>query len=172
MTAPRHASHVDLLRHAAVCALDLGNTPANADTKLLLIEFELKPNHAELPYQDKYFPVGGFDLTMDEARSMLGGMPNGIQLLEQSKENHEYMKKKGGLGIATLLLMAHKMVDLTRVVLPSQETARTMQRVDDWGQNWASNHMLSRTTRRCVDLALNCQVNVLTQRLEFSINTK
>lgn len=146
-----HASHVDLLRHAAVCALDLGNTPANTDTKLLLIEFELKPNHAELPYQDKYFPVGGFDLTMDEARSMLGGMPNGIQLLEQSKENHEYMKMKGGLGIATLLLMAHKMVDLTRVVLPSQETARTMQRVDDWGQNW---------------------VNVLTQRLEFSINTK
>ncbi|THH21317.1 hypothetical protein EW146_g188 [Bondarzewia mesenterica] len=81
-------------------------------------------------------PVGGFDLTMDEARDMLHMMPNGIQLLESGKENHEFMKKKGSLGIATLLLMANKVVDITRIVLPSQQVAQTMQQADNWGQDW------------------------------------
>lgn len=51
---------IALLPQAVVCALDLVDTPSNAETKIVFPNVELKPNHAKL--QPKY-PDGGFDLT-------------------------------------------------------------------------------------------------------------
>jgi hypothetical protein len=46
------------------------------------------------------------------------------------------MKKKGGLGVATLLVKAHDVVDIVKVILPSPEAAKQAQAVDDWGELW------------------------------------
>jgi hypothetical protein len=46
------------------------------------------------------------------------------------------MKKKGGLGIATLLIQAHDVVDVVKVILPSASAAKQAQSADDWGELW------------------------------------
>lgn len=72
---------------------------------------------------------------------MLGAQgPQGLQMLENARQNSEFMRKKGGLGLARLLLMENdkKMVDFTTIVLPSRENARLAQEKDDWGEDWVS----------------------------------
>ena len=64
--------HLGPLRHAIICALDLGHNPAALDDNLLFIEIRLKVNHSDLPPKRHYEPVGGFTLTMAETREMLG----------------------------------------------------------------------------------------------------
>lgn len=61
-------------------------------------------------------------------------------MLENAKQNSEFMRKKGGLGLARLLLMEEekKMVDFTTIVLPSKENARLAQEKEDWGEDWVS----------------------------------
>ena len=46
------------------------------------------------------------------------------------------MKKKGGLGVATLLVKAHDVVDIVKVILPSPDAAKQAQAADDWGELW------------------------------------
>ncbi|KAA1476023.1 hypothetical protein DENSPDRAFT_932741 [Dentipellis sp. KUC8613] len=133
-----HAHHVELLKQAAVCALDLGNTPSNADNHVVCIGFDEKPDASALPAEERYMPADGFTLTLDEAKEMLTqrGGTSAVQLLDAGRPNHEFMKKKGGLGIMTLLLLAHGTCDITTIVLPSAKTAKLMQEANDWGDGW------------------------------------
>lgn len=136
-----HSTNVDLLRHAFICALDLGHNPTAATTNLIFIALTLKPDHATQPARAKYTVHNGFTLTDAEARDMLGAQgPQGLQMLENARQNSEFMRKKGGLGLARLLLMEEekKMVDFTTIVLPSKENARMAQEKDDWGEDWVS----------------------------------
>jgi len=132
-----HSSHTTILRHAIICALDLGNTPANADNKMVFLQVELKPDHAKLPPNQKYHPVGGFDMTRDEARDMLAPS-GGSRILESHLASHEHMKKKGGLGVAPLILEAQGLVDVLNIPLPSSKGAKEAQAAMDWGQNWVA----------------------------------
>jgi len=68
----RHSLHLGALRHAIICALDLGHHPAALDDNLLFIEIKLKANHSDLPPKRQYEPISGFTLTMAETREMLG----------------------------------------------------------------------------------------------------
>ncbi|KAH7888856.1 hypothetical protein F5I97DRAFT_758408 [Phlebopus sp. FC_14] len=130
-----HSCHIHLFRQAAVSALDLGKTPSNTDTKALLLEVELRPNHASLPASQKYRVKGDFDLTLTEAQEMLAGV-GGAALLNSSLEAHAHMKKKGGLGITNLILVNGGFMDMTRVILPSAEGAEKIQRFNEFGEFW------------------------------------
>ena len=68
----RHGSHVEALRHAAICALDLGHNPSAVDDNVLFLEVKLKFEHANLPPHRKYKPSAGFVMTMGETAEMLG----------------------------------------------------------------------------------------------------
>jgi hypothetical protein len=46
------------------------------------------------------------------------------------------MKKKGGLGVATLLMKAHDVIDVVKVILPSAGVAKQAQEADNWGELW------------------------------------
>jgi hypothetical protein len=46
------------------------------------------------------------------------------------------MKKKGGLGVATLLIKAHDVIDVVKVILPSAAAAKQAQAANDWGELW------------------------------------
>ncbi|KIJ67757.1 hypothetical protein HYDPIDRAFT_165593 [Hydnomerulius pinastri MD-312] len=130
-----HSCHTALFRQAAVSALDLGNNPSNADTKALLLQVELKPDHESLPPNRKYSVKGGFDLTLKEARDMLSNV-GGAALLDSSLEAHAHMKKKGGLGIINLVLLNGGIADMVRIILPSAEGAKKMQKASDFGDTW------------------------------------
>jgi hypothetical protein len=68
----RHGSHVDVLRHAAICALDLGHKPSAVDDNVLFLEVKLKFEHANLPPHRRYELAAGFVMTMGETAEMLG----------------------------------------------------------------------------------------------------
>jgi hypothetical protein len=72
MTYGRHGSHIDALRHAAICALDLGHKPSAVDDNVLFLEVNLKPEHVNLPPRRKYEPTSGFVMTMEETAEILG----------------------------------------------------------------------------------------------------
>lgn len=146
--------HLGPLRHAIICALDLGHNSAALDDNLLFIEIKLKANHSNLPPKRQYEPVGGFTLTMAETREMLGITPvflfymplpliqmfkgnlGGGPLLDSLKDANAHMKKKGGLGVAAVLLQAHDIVDMVKIVLPSPAVAKQVQEADNWGKEW------------------------------------
>lgn len=46
------------------------------------------------------------------------------------------MKKKGGIGVAALMLKANDMVDIVKIVLPTATVTKKVQEDDDWGQLW------------------------------------
>ncbi|KII92404.1 hypothetical protein PLICRDRAFT_102961 [Plicaturopsis crispa FD-325 SS-3] len=132
-----HGSHTVSLRHAAVCALDLVNTPSEADTKALFIEVALRPDHTKLPSNGKYEVVEGFELTMDELHEILSSQPTGKAIIEGGIAGHEHMKAKGSLGVVTILIKAGEVVDVVRVTLPSQQGAREMLVANgDWRKDW------------------------------------
>ncbi|KAF5322446.1 hypothetical protein D9619_001799 [Psilocybe cf. subviscida] len=128
-----HSQHLSALQQAIICALDLGNNPKALDDNMLFVDVSLKPNHAELPIKRKYTILGGFTVTMAEAREMLGPM-GGDALLDSCKEASDHMKAKGAIGMGLILLKAHGMVDLVRVIMPSAAGAKTSQNGDDWGR--------------------------------------
>ncbi|KAF8973285.1 hypothetical protein BDZ97DRAFT_674969 [Flammula alnicola] len=128
-----HSLHLGPLRHAVICALDLGHNPGALEDGVLFIEARLKVDHKDLPLKRRYEPVGGFTLTMKETREMLGNL-GGDPILDSLKVANEHMRKKGGLGVAALLLQAHNMVDFVKIVLPAPAVARQVQDDDDWGR--------------------------------------
>lgn len=134
-TSKRHGSHTVLLRQAVICALDLGNTPKNADRKIVFLQVELKPDHANLRPDNKYCAIGGFDMTRDEANDMLAASGGGA-ILQANLASHEQMKKKGSLGVAPIVLQANGLVDIVNILLPSPAAAKTAQASMDWGPNW------------------------------------
>lgn len=46
------------------------------------------------------------------------------------------MKAKGGVGVAALLLKAHDIVDIVKIILPSPTATKQVQEKDTWGDNW------------------------------------
>lgn len=124
------------MRQAIICALQLASTPTNADDKVVFLKVELKPGHAELQRDQKYQPVGGFEMTRAEARDMLG--PGGGNILDSNLASHEHMKKKGGLGVSPLIIEAHGVVDIVGISLPSHEGAKKAQAAVNWGQDWVN----------------------------------
>lgn len=68
----RHGLHLGALRHAAICAFNLGHNPTALEDGVLFIEIKLKSNHKDFHLKRKYEPTGGFTLTMKETREMLG----------------------------------------------------------------------------------------------------
>lgn len=130
----RHAAHTDILRHAIVCALDLGNKPSNADDRVIVLHVRIKPDHAELPPRHKFRPLSGHTLTFKQAGEKFEGAYN---VLLSNLSGHEKMKKKGGLGVAPLILIVPEGREFARITLPSQDGAKLMQKDMDWGQkNW------------------------------------
>jgi len=135
------------LRHAVICALDLGHNPTTLDSNLLFIEIRQKFNHSDLPPKSQYEPVSGFTLTMAEMpgiilfhpllTQMLQGKLGGDPLLDSLKEANTHMKKKGCLRIAAVLLQAHNIVDMVKIASPSPAAARHVQEADNWGEEWA-----------------------------------
>ncbi|KAF7966393.1 hypothetical protein HWV62_38869 [Athelia sp. TMB] len=139
-----HGSHTDLLRQAAICALELASHPENADTKLIFLMVQLKPNHANLPSDQKYRATGGFVVSRDEAKAMLSPY-GGDAGLEANWTNHEYMKKKGGLGVAAVILKAGEVLDMVNVPLPSHAGAKaaTAAKNMNWGEDWVTGFNIS-----------------------------
>ena len=111
---------------------------------MVFLQVELKPDHTKLPPNQKYHLVGGFDMTRDEARDMLAPS-GGSRILESHLASHEHMKKKGGLGVAPLILEAQGLVDVLNIPLPSSKGAKEAQAAMDWGQNWVDSNL--QTTR-------------------------
>jgi len=70
-----HGSHIAALRHAAICALNLGNNPQALDDGVLFIEVLPKENQETLPRSRTHRIHAGFTLTMTETREMLGQVP-------------------------------------------------------------------------------------------------
>lgn len=56
--------------------------------------------------------------------------------MDSIKEANLHMRKKGGLGVATILMKVHGFVDLVKVVLPSPSAAKLAQDSDNWGEDW------------------------------------
>ncbi|TFK20962.1 hypothetical protein FA15DRAFT_707628 [Coprinopsis marcescibilis] len=132
-----HTTHIELWRHAAVCALDLGKDPKNLENGVLFISVKAKNNIADLPLNRKFEIVGGFILTMEEAYSVMDGMAK--PFLDECKPENEHMQRKGGIGICPIFMMLEeaKMVDIVKVLLPKPVDAVKMQKVNDWGRAWS-----------------------------------
>jgi len=64
------------------------------------------------------------------------GSVGGTSLLDNIKEANLHMQKKGGLGIATILVKVYDIVDLVKIVLPSPTAAKLAQDSDNWGEDW------------------------------------
>lgn len=62
------------LRHAAICALNLGHNPSAVDDNALFLQVKLKSEHENLPSHRKYELETGFVMTMGETAEMLGSM--------------------------------------------------------------------------------------------------
>ncbi|EAU91652.2 hypothetical protein CC1G_09334 [Coprinopsis cinerea okayama7 len=132
-----HACHGELFKHAIVCALDLGKNPKNYDKSMLLVEVRPRKDHAKLSVNRKYELAAGCILTMEEVRGMLG--PSGEPMLDSLKEESKFMQKKGGIGMAAIILEMGGIVDLVKVILPKPDGAALMQRVNNWGSEWFVN---------------------------------
>lgn len=142
ITAPhhnRHGSNIGIFQHAVICALDLAHKPTNVDNEVLYVGCQLQFNHADLPPDRKYTIRGGFVMTMDETREVLQ-KNGGADILESGIAASNHMRKKGCLGVATMLLKAHDIVDVVKVILPSLDVARRIQAEDDWGKDWVSQY--------------------------------
>ncbi|TFY55293.1 hypothetical protein EVG20_g9373 [Dentipellis fragilis] len=140
----RHAHHTALFRSAAISALDLGNTPTNADNYVLSIDLKEKPDATALPVKDRYTVIGSSVLLLDMAEVILSQMlacnGDGAKLLDENRAIHEFMKNKGGLGIITLLLKMGEMCDIAGIALPTSRVVQEIQRLNGWGDEWV--HML------------------------------
>ncbi|KAJ3517211.1 hypothetical protein NLJ89_g652 [Agrocybe chaxingu] len=130
-----HSSHLPPLRHAAICALDLGHKPTALDDNLLFIDIKLKFSHDDLPPNRRYEPVGGFTMTVAEVRDVFGNMGVGT-ILDSFKDANDHMRKKGGLGVVAVMLRAHNIVDIVKIILPSPASTKAVQEADDWGKDW------------------------------------
>lgn len=64
-----------------------------------------------------------------------GNLGGGL-LLDSLKDANAHMKKKGGLGVAAVLLQAHDIVDMVKIVLPSPAVTKQVQEADNWGEEW------------------------------------
>lgn len=128
-----------LLRQAIICALDLAHHPDNADKTVIFLSVALKEGHARLSSEKKYYAVGGFDMTRDEATSMLS-TAGGAAILESNWKSHEHMKKKGGLGVSPVILKTGDVVDIVNITLPSHAGAKAAvaSKDMDWGEEWVS----------------------------------
>lgn len=60
----------------------------------------------------------------------------GAEILDGVKAANLHMRQKGGLGVATILMKAHDVVDVVKVLLPSPTAAKIAQAADDWGEFW------------------------------------
>jgi len=69
----RHCLHYHTLRHAAICALNLGFNPKAVNDGIVLIEVDLKPNHETLPTMRRYMPISGCVGTYEESRIFFSG---------------------------------------------------------------------------------------------------
>lgn len=65
-----------------------------------------------------------------------GRAQGGAEVLESGKAAHLHMKEKGSLGIATLVMRAHDMIDVVKVILPSASDVRQAQETNDWAELW------------------------------------
>lgn len=61
-------------------------------------------------------------------------------MLEDADKSAEIMKRKGGMGMARMLLMEKEtgVIDFTTIALPTQEHAMSVQAQADWGSDWVS----------------------------------
>lgn len=46
------------------------------------------------------------------------------------------MQKKGGVGVVAVMLSAHNIIDLVKIMLPAPVTTRLSQAADNWGDMW------------------------------------
>ncbi|TFY69807.1 hypothetical protein EVG20_g2992 [Dentipellis fragilis] len=138
----RITSHSEILCHAAICALNLGYMPTNVDTYLLVIGFKERPDAAARSRRDRFVPTCGFRSTFDNAKAMLRpskplsdkDMTMG---LKQSRLSHEAVKRNGGFGVITLLLILRDGVQhVHSYSFPKGDTAWIAQQAEDWGEDW------------------------------------
>lgn len=60
--------HLATLRHAAICALNLGYNSKAVNDNLIVVEVDLKPNHENLPIKRRYKIVSGFTASLEESK--------------------------------------------------------------------------------------------------------
>ncbi len=65
--------HLNTLRHAAICALNLGYNPKAVNDDLIVMEVDLKANHENLPIKKRYTIVGGFTTSFEESEELFSG---------------------------------------------------------------------------------------------------
>ena len=46
------------------------------------------------------------------------------------------MQKKGGVGVVAVMLSAHNIIDLVKIMLPAPVMTRLSQAADNWGDMW------------------------------------
>lgn len=137
----RHNTNNDLLRCAFICALNLGHNPTAATTHALIISVSLKPDHAAQPPGAKYTVINGCTLTDAELRKRLSGKEvSGDEQVDAMELSADFLRKKGGLGLARFVMMERemKLIDFVSIVLPDQKTARSIQKKHDWRDDWVS----------------------------------
>jgi len=142
-----HTAHVEIFKHALVCALGLGKNPENVESGVMFLEVKRKSNHADLPVKFKYEIVDGCILSVAEAYEILG--ESGKPILDQCKLKSEYMQKKGGAGMCPIFMQLRSdskseggmegVVDVVNFILPKPADCAYMQKTNDWGQAWLPN---------------------------------
>ncbi|TFK20960.1 hypothetical protein FA15DRAFT_672999 [Coprinopsis marcescibilis] len=133
-----HTGHLEVFKHAAICALDLGRNPANLENGYLFIQIKPKDDIDQLPMKRKFRVVTGIVLTEAEAGKILdrfvgdGGKP----IFDSSKEESEFLKKKGGLGICTVIMIMQNLWEVVKIILPTPRDTTLRQMLNNWGDDW------------------------------------
>jgi hypothetical protein len=84
----------------------------------------------------KFELIEGVIFTPEETLEMLGAQ--GKMVLDNTKRQGEYMKAKGGIGMAPIIMKYGGVVDIVNFILPKPEGAKLMQKQNNWGKEWVS----------------------------------
>ena len=78
----------------------------------------------------------------------VGGLGAGA-ILDSLKDANAHMKKKGGLGVVGVMLQAHDIIDIVKIILPSPAVAKQVQKDDNWGDIWVRHSFVNCTMLQC-----------------------
>ena len=140
-----------------MCALNLGEKPGNIEKKVFLLslgtslksedDLEYEPEPEPEPtkkkkYSQKYIPLSGYVMSIDEAKGLLGQGSEG--LFNQLKANNRMAKTKAAwMGTMALILQIDDIVDFVMVMVPTLPVLRSNITRWDWRENPVSVSTIS-----------------------------
>jgi len=129
--------HVKLrheIGHAAMCALNLAETPDEMETQLFIVFLE-KSDDPNLPYAQRYSVKYCVNAGIEHCKKHLFG-PEGDVHFQHLKEVHEYSKtKQSWLGCMGVVIRYDGIADFTLVRVPPVKMLRTRVYMWDWRPN-------------------------------------